>query len=68
MICRANQLTCFYMIETWAFNELNNQILSGSFLELCQTFMMELYVKIMNSFWPLTVFEKSLHHRSLAEL
>ena len=32
----------------------------------CQTFMMEVFVKIVNSFMPLTIFGKKLHHRGLA--
>ena len=45
LICRANQLTCFYLMATLALSELILQALTAAYLGSCQIYMMDLFCK-----------------------
>ena len=69
LIYSANQWTGVYKIGTSVMKELNQSIWSPTaeaHLELCRTYLMELFAKIVNTKERLPFFAKKFHHRCVA--
>ena len=67
LICRANQWTCIYMIETFVMKELNHfKLVSEAYVGHCQTSLMKLFRKNSYHLIAAKYFCKKLHYGCLA--